>query len=324
MNDELKIIAKCRICHISDDYIPISGKDVWSGKKEDFNYFECRNCGCVQLESYPENIADYYTGNYYSFNVLEKNSKFKEMAIRFRNKYAIYKAGFIGKYFFSKYPTNQFNILSDLRPSKKARILDIGCGDGNFLRSLHVLGFKNLLGIDPFLDKETVIDNNFSILRRDIYQLDGEFDLIVFKGTLEHQPAQLDLLLKASELLAKGGRCVIRIPVACSHAWEHYRTDWVQFDSPRHFYLHTEKSMKILTDASGFEIEKSFYDSDALQFIGSEQLSKGIALSDPNSYLVDKSMSVFSHSDIENMRKRVKKLDDERNGDVMVFCLSKD
>lgn len=310
---------QCRICDNEEGNQVFFGQDVWSGGDESFSYFQCANCGCLQIAEYPENIGDYYPDDYYSFQVDTKQSPLRALLTNLRNDYAVFRTGFLGGLLFRKYPTNLYNILRFLDLNKDSRILDVGCGDGSFLRSLYEIGFTDLLGIDPFLVKEYSLRDRLRIRKQDIYDLDGSFDFIVFKGTYEHQPHQLRLLQAAKALLVPGGRCVIRIPVVSSYAWEHYRENWVQFDAPRHFYLHSQTSMKILVEQAGMELVRSTYDSDALQFIGSEQLQQGIPLKDPRSYLVNPDQSVFSDSQISAFRQRVGELDEQQRGDVVVF-----
>ncbi|MEM8682853.1 MAG: class I SAM-dependent methyltransferase [Pseudomonadota bacterium] len=313
----------CRICGNEKDNKPYTGKDVWAGSDELFDYFQCAQCGCLQIVEYPENIADYYPDNYYSFQVARKQSALYKALINRRNHYAVFRSGFLGRLLFERYPTNLYNSLLSLDLHKDSKILDVGCGDGSFMNSLHDIGFTNLLGVDPFLVKEFSIGDELKIRKQDIYDLDGEFDFIILKGTFEHQPHPQKLLSAINRLLRPGGRSVIRIPVVSSYAWEHYKEDWVQFDAPRHFYLHSEESMRILVEQANMELVRSTYDSDALQFIGSEQLRKNIALNDPRSYLVNPEESIFTDKEISAFRQRVQELDEKRQGDVVIFEVKK-
>jgi predicted SAM-dependent methyltransferase len=61
-------------------------------------------------------------------------------------------------------------------------------------------------------------------------------------------------LKKIRELLAPGGICLIRIPTVSSYVWEKYQTHWVSMDPPRHFYLHSIKSIKFLAALHDFEV----------------------------------------------------------------------
>jgi len=91
--------------------------------------------------------------------------------------------------------------------------LDVGCGAGSLLYCLKVLGFKNLVGVDPFISRE-VIDGDIKILKRTIHELPNnqKFDLIIFNHSFEHIPDQLETLKKVRELLSENGVCSLGCP----------------------------------------------------------------------------------------------------------------
>ena len=73
-------------------------------------------------------------------------------------------------------------------------------------------------------------------------------------------------MAEVSRLLAPTGVAVLRIPTASSFAWEKFRTDWVQLDAPRHFFIRSVESMEKLLELSELELYKVVYDSTAFEF----------------------------------------------------------
>ena len=136
-------------------------------------------------------------------------------------------------------------------------------------------------------------------------------------------PNQLDVLLSAKNLVKDTGRIVIRIPIVPSLVWHKYGTNWVQFDAPRHLYLHTRESVNILAQKAGLRCENIQCDSGAFQFIGSEQLKEGIVLNDERSWLRSREKSIFSDKDVKFFRRQAKKLNRSGEGDVVVITLKK-
>src|SRR5258708_24495612 len=59
---------KCRICEKEGDHKPWIAKEMMLGLRDEFRYFECINCGCLQINEIPENMGKYYAHNYYSLN----------------------------------------------------------------------------------------------------------------------------------------------------------------------------------------------------------------------------------------------------------------
>ena len=215
----------------------------------------------------------------------------------------------------------------------KGRILDVGCGAGHLLHSMKEAGFNNLLGIDPFNKKDIEYDNGLTIVKNSIHDLpvkstaekdtSGDWDLIMYNHSYEHVYDQVEVLKKTWQLLKPDGICMLRIPTVTSWAWRHYSEDWVQLDAPRHFFLHSVKSVNLLAEKTGFALEDVVYDSFAFQSWGSEQYKRDIALNDETSYAVDPKKSLFSKDEIRSYKEHSKILNKSKAGDQAAFYLKK-
>jgi len=145
----------------------------------------------------------------------------------------------------------------------------------------------------------------------------------MFHHSFEHVADPLETLYFVKKLLSPNGTRLIRIPVVDSWAWENYGVNWVQIDAPRHFFLHSQKSMKILAKSAGFKIKEIICDSTEFQFWGSEQYKRDIPLNSENSYSVNPSKSIFSKREIRIFKEKAKKLNSESRGDQVAFYLKK-
>src|SRR4029077_21048818 len=106
-----------------------------------------------------------------------------------------------------------------------------------------------------------------------------------------------------------------------SYASQRYKTHWVDWDPPRHFVVHSLKSIRLLAEKNNFELEKVAFDSNAFQFWGSEQYEKNIPLNDPRSYSVNKKNSLFSEGQIKEWEKKAEELNKDQQGDQACFYL---
>lgn len=145
----------------------------------------------------------------------------------------------------------------------------------------------------------------------------------MFHHSFEHIPDPSETLLTVTELLNNHGYCIIRIPIVCSYAWKRYGVNWVQIDAPRHFFLHSLKSLNILANNCGLQMSNVVYDSTAFQFWGSEQYIKDIPLRDINSYSENPSTSLFTELEISAFTKAAMRLNASRQGDQAIFYLRK-
>lgn len=96
---------------------------------------------------------------------------------------------------------------------------------------------------------------------------------------------------------------------------------WVQLDAPRHYFLHSIESMRILSNKAGFELCEIIYDSTAFQFLGSEQYLKDIPLKDDRSYGINPHNSIFTDEDIISFTNRADELNCANEGDQATFYL---
>lgn len=294
------------------------------GTRDEFDYFQCEDCECLQICEFPINISSYYPANYYSFSAYS-GKKFNGLTGFFnllKYKSSIFKQTSLHKIINYIFPAAKFDFFNNLKINHESAILEVGCGNGNrLLYPLAELHFKNILGCDPFISQQIEYSNKLKILKTDIFSIDQKFDVIVYDHAFEHIPNPLENLAKVSELLNNGGTCVLRIPTVPNYAWSVYKTNWVQLDAPRHYFIHSPKSIEHLAKQVGLQLVKIEYDSTHFQISGSEKYVNNIALTakrkrGPLDFLTRK---------IEKIKatKLASKLNKENRGDQAIFYLKK-
>ncbi len=290
---------------------------------EEFSYFECSQCGCLQLERIPADMAKYYPANYFSFakEIKERKNPFGDFLNSKRLQYAVGNGGLLGLFLSSlSRPLTYASWLKTAGCKTDANILDVGCGHGRLLLKMAQGGMKSLIGIDPFIADNISYENGVKVFN---YQLStcpqswsDSFDLIMFHHSFEHMEEPAARLLEAKRLLSPSGTILIRIPVADSYAWRHYRENWFQIDAPRHFYLHTRKSMELLCQKAGMEIYAVESVGEVGQFTGSELYRRGIPMNQAKKKAGD-----FSQSQLREFRRMTQRLNQQGEGDQTIFFL---
>jgi len=262
---------QCKICRNLIGNQPMIVREMQFNFRDEFVYFKCSVCGCLQITEPPGNLEKYYPADkYYSYHLqFTKGNKFTNIARRLFAQ--VYQKGFIP----SRFPFLENSRLVFLKNVRRtSAILDVGCGNGELLQKMQLWGFKNLTGIDPFIESDVSYLPGIKLYKQQIYDHKGEYDLVMMHHSFEHMDKPADVLKECYRLLAPDGRLLIRIPVSDCFAYRKYGVNWFQIDAPRHFFLHTTKSISILADAAGFNIEKIEYDSLSKQFIASEEYSR--------------------------------------------------
>jgi len=307
----------CRICGNSTNNLSFIAKERMLGMNDEFDYFECSNCLCIQISEIPKNIDRYYPVNYYSYKEPVFASKLTGIRYFLKKSLAGYSLGkfnLVG-FILSQFYENPFTWLKPNVVSFKSKILDVGSGTGRLLLSMKRSGYQNLTGIDPYNSEDIFYDNGVRVFKKDIFEIDEQFDLIMLHHSFEHMQNPKTILEEIRKHIAPEGNIIIRVPVANSYAWRKYKTHWVQLDAPRHFFLHTIKSMTILANECALKIQSTEYESTAFQFTGSEKYLRGIGFSEK--------ATIFSKNKMKMFTKEAKRLNQINDGDSVCFYLRK-
>jgi SAM-dependent methyltransferase len=312
----------CKICLNEKDNRFHKVREMMFGFREYFDYLECGQCGCLQLLEIPMDMSKYYLSDYYSF---QSHGRLKTFI---RQQWAAHSFGKnknpLGWLISRVYSPKQ-SVLSVVRAGvpKTGRILDVGCGSGRLLLDLAYLGFTDLSGVDPFIDREVQYENGPIIFKKELKEFKGDFDLVMLHHTFEHMDQPLETLLEIRRLLSSRGKAILRIPVASSFAWHHFGVNWVNLDAPRHFFLHTFESIKILGMRAGFLIDEIVHEGTGEQFWLSEQYARDIPLNDPRSLAANLLKRMLAWKKIRNHNIRADELNRKRQSDLVCIHMQK-
>lgn len=279
--------------------------------KESFGYLRCDACGCVQIADLPADMSAYYPDTYYSFAEAPAALP-QRLKGRARDLLTLFGPEWL---FGGRDWWHQGDLRSVRRAntSKSDAILDLGCGAGRLLRSLAGAGYQRLTGADPYISGD-IEGAGYRVLKREYDAIVGQFDLVMMHHSLEHMADQAQVVARMFDLTRPGGRMLIRIPTIDCSAFEIYGGDWVQIDPPRHFFLHSRRSIRLLVERAGFRVVDLYDDSHAYQFWGSELARRGIPIMTAHGQLTRPS-DHFSAQEFQEFGKRARRLNLEGQGD---------
>lgn len=257
---------------------------------DSFTYRECDSCGSLQIDTVPPDlVAHYDSDRYYSFAEPRLRRRWlrrtpARLALRLNTE--LYLQTGVGR-------GPSWARRAGIRPDD--HILDIGCGQGGSLLLLHVLGYRHLLGADPFLDTSKEVAPGVQVLKATHKELEGRYDWVMMHHSFEHVADPRALLASVQRMLTSDGRVLIRMPVTGGWAWRNYRENWVQLDAPRHLVLYTVDGFRRIAEECGFLLDDVFYDSGAFQFWGSELVRSGEAhAAGPNDRFTSQQMAAWA------------------------------
>ncbi len=136
------------------------------------------------------------------------------------------------------------------------RVLDVGCGTGEFLAHLKSRGYL-VQGVEPSLKAREQVIANFSIQvvpTLDLVPAQEQFQVVTLWHVLEHLPDIRTTLKRIFALLADGGLFVIAVPDRESWDAEYYGAHWAAWDVPRHFTHFRQEDIHAMLQEHGFEL----------------------------------------------------------------------
>lgn len=139
------------------------------------------------------------------------------------------------------------------------RVLDIGCGSGEFLAVMRALGWR-CVGLEPDSKAAATARDRLGLevveSRLEAGRLAPEaFDLVTLNHAIEHLADPLEGLAECRRLLAPGGLLAIVTPNLESLGLSRFGRRWVHLDVPRHFWLFTRDTLQKTLSRAGFSLE---------------------------------------------------------------------
>lgn len=242
-----------------------------------WDLYRCGECGCAFLDARPtrQTVALAY-GNYYEDaadapaagpppEAAQPGWRSLRRAIRngYLNAcfgYGLAPASRLGRVLVPLLPRQREKADEhvrhlSLRPGR-SRLLDVGCGEGQFLAEMASLGW-DAEGIDPATAAgEAARRRGVRVTQgdlRDVALNDAAFDAITFRLVFEHLPDPVGALRACHRALKPGGVVWIATPNLDSDASRAFGDAWIFLEPPRHAVLYTPASLDRLLRRCEFE-----------------------------------------------------------------------
>ncbi len=257
-------IKKCDLCSSEDIPQKFRLKDRLHAIKGNFSLSICNRCGLIfqnpQLSE--KELSKYYPQDYISYNK-GKSPRDKMIGLLYQVYYSNKRSNFLKLLFL---PVK--SLLRGMPYKKNAKYLDIGCGDGSFLKLVKQMGMEPH-GVDPFLKKSVQELKIKNVSLHDAKYPNEFFDFITLNNVLEHMPNPLKILIECERILKKEGKILVNVPNSTSLNYHLFSSNWVSLDAPRHLYIFSNKTLEMYGEKCNLSVNKINYKSEPFTILGS-------------------------------------------------------
>ena len=213
---------------------------------ESFDIVECEACSIRTTTPFPDKkiIGNYYSSDDYISHDDKVSGIFDSIYGLVRTYQLNKKKKLIGKYF------NKSN----------GKILDIGCGAGDFLQYMKE-NHWNINGVDTSSKARKIANKKLNIKvmdPKDWINNKEKYDVITCWHSLEHVHEPWVYLDKIKKSLTLDGFLIVALPNYQSTDAKIYKEFWAAYDTPRHLYHFTIKSMNKTIKPHGLNIESIY------------------------------------------------------------------
>jgi len=259
----MELLTFCPLCKSTKFVEFLKGCDYFL-TNEEFLIVQCNECGLKFVNPRPaaNEISSYYESTEYISHDT-RGPGIRKMFYSIVRNYTCKKKRIL----IEKYSTGR-------------KLLDIGCGTGEFISSCKTAGWE-VTGVEP-----NQKPREFAIAKHKVDIIDEAslgkltkpgFDVVTLWHVLEHVHHLEERMQKIKQILNENGILIIAVPNSNSWDAQHYGKYWAAYDLPRHIYHFSKNTISGLAEKFEFSVEEIVpmkFDSFYISLL-SEKYQKG-------------------------------------------------
>jgi len=254
--------TRCPLCNSVGEF-SFLGRDQLYNKTETYRYMQCGCCEAVYQDPIPttDQISSFYPEDYKpheQLGVPKQASQLKLAILHHKYGYRNLKVPRILRLIAPIFSVFKYRDSIHFVPNGKA--IDIGCGNGKFMRDMNSLGWKfEGVELNP-IAVNACRSIGLKVFNGDLHAAafkNNSFDLITTHHVIEHIPTPATFMHEISRVLKKGGRLVIETPNSKALGRQWFGANWFANDVPRHLVLYCITNLHMLARRHGLRLVKA-------------------------------------------------------------------
>jgi 2-polyprenyl-3-methyl-5-hydroxy-6-metoxy-1,4-benzoquinol methylase len=218
---------------------------------DDFEYFmpasfefqRCSSCGLVFMEPLPtrDELPALYPAEYHNFEQ---------------------PTSVLSRLLLDRYLARQAATCERYLPAEGA-FLEVGCAGGDPLERLQRRHSRKVRGIDISRDAcERAWERGLDVFHGTIDEFDtGEgFDMVFMSHVIEHVVDPVATMAKVASLLTPNGVLYLETPNVGALDARVWKSHWGLIHYPRHLYLFDRRTILMLVEGAGLDVEKTAWE----------------------------------------------------------------
>lgn len=235
----LESVQSCPICKSTHFNSFLTAKDH-TVSHSIFTIKECSQCGLGITTPRPsaDAISPYYQSEHY----ISHSGGTKTLMDR------IYR---VARRFTLAW---KYRLISNLNTTP-ARLLDYGCGTGDFILYFKQKGW-NTIGVEPSPTARNKSLEKKLDVRSTLESIPEKFEIITLWHVLEHIHNLEQVISQLKSLLNPHGHLLIAVPNHLSFDATYYQSYWAGYDVPRHLWHFSKSNMEQFLNDHQLKLEK--------------------------------------------------------------------
>jgi SAM-dependent methyltransferase len=237
------LVSRCTVCDGNHWSFVRAGRDLYQPQDEvSFKLDQCLACGQVMQNPLPtpEQLGKAYSAEYAPYRAAWKESGWPWWKIL-------------------RELTTRRRVRRLRRYGAGTKLLEVGCGAGDFLHTTHRAGWDVRAveysgALAEALRTELGFDVRTGDLRPGLWE-DGSFDAVIMWSVLEHLRDPLGALVTACAYLRPEGSVFIQIPTLLGvKQGKRFQQYWALLDLPRHLSFFGKEGLADLCAKAGMQL----------------------------------------------------------------------